>query len=243
MEKKNEFLNLISTSGEVWKSVNYVDNISGEVIVDDYHFVSNMGRVVSFLTVNPKVLTPQIQNAGYSIIKVAGKWRTLHRIVAHMFVEQNGKKQVDHINRDKQDNRAVNLRWVNRGENRKNSSPRRSMEQIIADGSSGIATKVNENSDNMKKVYVYDISGKLLITYPSISIASKETLGSYQEISRCMSGKKLMYRGVIWLGDNNIWERLVAIRNNFNNKRKYEIKEYQAEKIIIPAIDSSVRLC
>lgn len=242
MNKRNDFLNLVSLEGEVWKSVNYVDNNSGEVVVDENYYISNLGRVVSFQTSNPKFIKPQIQNAGYSIIKVAGKWRTLHRIVAHLYVEYiDGKTQIDHINRDKQDNRSVNLRWVNRGENRKNSAHKRTMQEIIADGSSGIATIVN-NGDNKKKVYVYDFSGTLLTTYSSINVAAKETLGAWQMISDCISGKKLSYRGVIWLDNEDIWSRLEEIKNSY--KRKYQIKEYQAEKLIIPIsnIDGSVRL-
>ena len=46
----------------------------------------------------------------------------VHRAVASLFVPQPARSKyiVDHINRNKTDNRAVNLRWVNHSENMKN---------------------------------------------------------------------------------------------------------------------------
>ena len=48
----------------------------------------------------------------------------VHRAVASLFVAQPSKSKciVDHINRNKTDNRAVNLRWVNNSENTKNTN-------------------------------------------------------------------------------------------------------------------------
>ena len=46
----------------------------------------------------------------------------IHRAVAELFVPNpNNKPEVDHINTNKHDNRAVNLRWVNRSENMLNN--------------------------------------------------------------------------------------------------------------------------
>ena len=43
----------------------------------------------------------------------------IHRAVAKLFISQPSKSKyiVDHINRNRTDNRAVNLRWVNHSEN------------------------------------------------------------------------------------------------------------------------------
>ena len=48
--------------------------------------------------------------------------RNVHRIVAQLFVENPEKKPfVDHIDQNKTNNRADNLRWVTRSENQQNS--------------------------------------------------------------------------------------------------------------------------
>ena len=38
----------------------------------------------------------------------------LHRLVAIQFISNPNKKEVDHINRNRNDNRVSNLRWVDR---------------------------------------------------------------------------------------------------------------------------------
>ena len=47
----------------------------------------------------------------------------VHRVVAETFIENpRGCKEVDHINRNRQDNRVENLRWVTHEENQANLS-------------------------------------------------------------------------------------------------------------------------
>ena len=45
----------------------------------------------------------------------------IHRLIAETFIDNpHGYTEIDHINRDKRDNRVVNLRWCDRATNRTN---------------------------------------------------------------------------------------------------------------------------
>ena len=70
---------------------------------------------------------PNLKKNGYYQITLSKnnklKIFTIHRLIALAFIPNpDNKPFIDHINRNKQDNRIENLRWVTRSENGRNRS-------------------------------------------------------------------------------------------------------------------------
>ena len=121
--------------GELWKKI--------DGLIGDY-YISSYGRVFSFVkhtdSKNARrvwgLLEPQIHNSGYPslIIKMAnGKKRghRIHRLVAMAFCPGYRKGLVvDHIDGNKLNNKASNLRWVT---NRFNATRAQRLAPYIAD--------------------------------------------------------------------------------------------------------------
>lgn len=99
--------------------------------------VSNLGRVRSYeksfpnpsnpekmITVPERILKP-LNPKGYMAVTLykdrKPKQVRIHRLVAEYFVDNPfGLNEVDHIDRDKTNNKAENLRWVTTSENLRN---------------------------------------------------------------------------------------------------------------------------
>lgn len=99
---------------EEWKDVEWYDGL---------YQVSNLGRVKS-LNYNKTWKTVVLKNCirvGYPIITLCKNWHinySIHKLVAQHFIPNpEWKKQVNHINWIKTDNRVENLEWCTASEN------------------------------------------------------------------------------------------------------------------------------
>lgn len=121
---------------------------------EDY-LVTDTGRVYSlksrmylkFTRVNSNYLQAKLwkQNKMYS--------KYVHRLVADAFLENSeNKPTVDHINRNRTDNRVENLRWATRSEQAKNTS------------NVGFDLYVKN-----RRQKIYEITDNTIIFYPSFS--------------------------------------------------------------------------
>jgi hypothetical protein len=90
------------------------------------YYVDAWGNVYSARRGGLKKLRPSPSNKGYLQFKAHCIDRVLavHRCVAKAFLPGPMLAQVDHINRDRKDNRASNLRWASDSSNKVNTSSR-----------------------------------------------------------------------------------------------------------------------
>lgn len=150
-------------------------NISG-------YFVSECGKVYSdkLGTLQPLSLHLN-KRTGYVQVSLSleGKpiCRRVHILVAAAFIPNpEGKKEVDHIDRNRQNNHADNLRWASRFENMQNRKP------------------------YTRRVAQRSLDGRLVKEWDSIKEIAEAMNLSRSSITKCCSPKynKRTYRGFSW---------------------------------------------
>jgi hypothetical protein len=92
------------------------------------HFKNNAGWVN--FNRNAGQLATHIQSSGYVTLKIYGVNYLAHRVIWKMVTGKEPPKLVDHIDRDKTNNRWVNLREASAAENKRN-------QHLYASNSSG----------------------------------------------------------------------------------------------------------
>lgn len=164
---------------EIWKDI---AGYEGLYKVSNYGRVKSLARLVRRgfceIWVEEKMMTihncKSKGNGYFSQVTLFKEGRQksyrIHRLVALAFLNrEKGCNQVDHINGDKLDNRAENLRWVNQNENINNPVTKSMSKRLVP-------------------VSCYTIDGKFVKTFPSITSASKYLNIPLSSISCILNG-------------------------------------------------------
>lgn len=153
---------------EIWKDIpNY----------EGLYQVSNLGRFASFMNVGKhkpdgkrRIKPVYKRKSGYYIAVLTkngkSKYKYIHRLVAEAFCNNaNNHIEVDHIDADKSNNKANNLRWVSPKENQ--SNPHAKQERLRVAKEKGIAiSQYTLDGTLIRKFYSLREVGRV---YPNIN--------------------------------------------------------------------------
>ena len=142
---------------------NYLIYDDGRVEKKDLQIILTKGKRTGMKrTMKGRELKPTIGFNGYYRYKLkniegVSKYPTLHRLLAiHYIPNPNNYKFVDHINRDRLDNRLENLRWVSQTENNNNTN----ISSTNKCGNKNIYYLASESHKDRKKRWVFRRGGK-----------------------------------------------------------------------------------
>lgn len=141
----------------------------------------NLGRKVK-----GKTITQQTHKNGYKFVKLRSdgvqKTFSVHRLVADAFCDNpNNLPEVNHIDEDKNNNRASNLEWCTRQYN----------------NSYGSGLEKRKEKYSYKCAQIKD--GKTIAIFPSMIEASRKTGIPFSGIQRCISGRYKSTYGFQWV--------------------------------------------
>ena len=135
---------------------------------------------------------------GYKIISLwkngTGKMFRVHRLVALAFIPNpENKPCIDHIDGDRANNHADNLRWVTYLENNNNPITKKRLSENNAKNMQGKEGALHPNSKPVKMIK----NGVCLKIYQSIHLAKKDGFNDTL-IIRCCKGRMKKHKGYNW---------------------------------------------
>ena len=122
--------------------------------------------------------------------------RQVSRLVAAAFIPNpDNKPCVDHIDGDRANNHADNLRWVTAKENCNNPITKSRLHKKIGVYMTGRLGGLHQRA---KEIAMYSACGDLIKTFLSVKDAQRETGLNDSNIIKCCKGIKKTCGGYIW---------------------------------------------
>lgn len=183
---------------EVWKDIKGYEGL---------YQVSNLGRIKSLprkrTIKTERILSPKFNKGGYLEVALCKnskyKMCRVHRLVASAFIQNpENKREVNHIDGNKLNNKADNLEWVTPSENIRHAF-KTGLIQLseLQKNRLGDLNRGNP-SKNRKKVFQYDLHGNLIKEWYCISDVEKTLKIRTQNICACLKNKQKQAGGYIW---------------------------------------------
>lgn len=172
---------------EIWKDI--------EEYKDKYQ-ASNYGRIKNKRT--KQIVSLYIGSHGYYKVGLyydrKNKPTEVHRLIAKTFISNpENKKEVNHIDGNKLNNKIDNLEWVTHKENI-NHAWRTKLFEPVREASK----RYGKNNPNAKRVIQYDLSMNKIKEYDCIVEATKETKIDKTNIGKCCNNIRRTAGGYIW---------------------------------------------
>ena len=163
MTSKNYFKGVVYM--ELWKNIEESTNYE----------VSNYGNIRN--TKSGQILNPGESGNGYKQValkmKASNKFekRYVHRLVSFYWLENpENKREVNHINLDKTDNRVENLEWITSSENQKHKYQNR------------------DYRTSNRKVAQMDLNNNIIAVFDSVAAAAQAMGATRQGIDKVCKG-------------------------------------------------------
>ena len=163
-------------SAEMWKAIPETDG---------KYMVSNHGNVRSYRKyAEGRELKPYRDTCGYMYVDIFDKSVGVHRLVAQAFIPNYAdKREINHKDGDKRNNRADNLEWCSRSENVKH-----------AYGTGLKANPVRGESAKASPVICVETG----VVYGCMIDATEDTGAAGANISKCCRGLRQTAGGYHW---------------------------------------------
>ena len=139
--------------------------------------ISNYGNI----KINGLFKKPYKDKNGYLIIYSNKKNYKVHRLVALAFIDNPfNKKEVNHKDMNKENNKVENLEWTTHLENMQHAFKNKKIKRY------------------KKKVYQYKLNGELVKIWDGVRYVTTKMNYAHGNISKCCHHKRKTYKNYIW---------------------------------------------